>query len=263
MDNIERLPIQRFLCNEKINTDVSLLKEIPLTIVLNNEELVTLLCSPSDLRYLAIGFLSSEGFIKNKSEIETVTIDERTGIVRVTTSGESKSERGQIFKRLITSGCGRGASFYSSADIDTKKVESQVKINASELLALARKFQTYSELYLSTHGSHGSALCNNNNILVFNEDVGRHNAIDKVFGECLLKGIPTKDRIIITSGRVSSEIIHKIAKKSVPIIISKSVPTSLGVRLSTDLGITVAGFVRGKRMNLYSHYSRVIAAPSE
>ncbi|MFC1952414.1 formate dehydrogenase accessory sulfurtransferase FdhD [Chloroflexota bacterium] len=96
-------------------------------------------------------------------------------------------------------------------------------------------------------------------ILVFSEDIGRHNAIDKIFGECILRDIPTNDHMIVTSGRISSEIVLKVAKSNIPILISKSAPTSLGVRLADELGITLIGFVRGRRMNIYANRWRVVA----
>ena len=94
---------------------------------------------------------------------------------------------------------------------------------------------------------------------MFSEDIGRHNAIDKVFGECILKELPTDDHIVVTSGRVSSEIIYKVVKRNIPILISKSAPTNRGVELATDLGITLVGFVREGRMNLYTHARRVVS----
>ncbi|NVL92945.1 MAG: formate dehydrogenase accessory sulfurtransferase FdhD, partial [Desulfobacterales bacterium] len=119
------------------------------------------------------------------------------------------------------------------------------------------QFQQYSKIYRITHGVHSAALCDAKNILVFADDIGRHNAIDKIFGQCLLEDIPTNDRIILTSGRISSEILLKVAKRNIPIIISKSAPTYLGVKLADDLGITLIGFVRGKKMNAYANDWRI------
>jgi len=116
-----------------------------------------------------------------------------------------------------------------------------------------------SRVFKATGGVHSAALCDTQNILVFSEDIGRHNAIDKIFGECILEDIPTDEHLIITSGRVSSEILLKVAKRSIPILISKSAPTNLGVRLADDLGITLIGFVRGERMNVYTNKWRVAA----
>ncbi len=257
-DNIERFPIQRVTREDRQDTEGMVIKELPLTIILNNRELVTLLCSPTDLKYLAIGFLASEGFLKSKDEINRITVDDRRGVVRVETKEDKELASELIFKRLITSGCGRGASFYSAADTASQKVDSQMKISAHEVLTLAHEFQHSSQLYLATHGVHSSALCDTKNILVFSEDIGRHNAIDKIIGECLLMDIPTGDRVIITSGRISSEILHKVAKRGIPVLISKSVPTNLGIRFASDLGITLIGFVRGKRMNVYANDWRVV-----
>ena len=112
---------------------------------------------------------------------------------------------------------------------------------------------------MATHGVHSAALCDTENILVFSEDIGRHNAIDKIFGKCLLEDIPTDDRVIITSGRISSEILHKVAKKGIPIIISISVPTNLGVRIADSLGITLIGSVRVKKINVYTNDWRIMS----
>ncbi|MCK5434113.1 MAG: formate dehydrogenase accessory sulfurtransferase FdhD, partial [Dehalococcoidales bacterium] len=108
-------------------------------------------------------------------------------------------------------------------------------------------------------GVHSAALCDTKNIILFSEDIGRHNAIDKIFGECMLTDLPTEDRLIITSGRISSEILFKVAKRNIPILISKSAPTNLGVKLAADFGITLIGFARGKRMNVYTDSWRVVA----
>ena len=234
-------------------------KEFPFTIIFDNQELVTLLCTPKDLKYLAIGFLSSEGLIKNKGEIRKIILDERRGVVRVETEGDKEVERELLFKRLITSGCGRGAAFYSAADTTKQaRVESQMKISAREVFALVKDFQLRSQVYRATGGVHSAALCDTKGILIVAEDIGRHNAIDKIFGECMLKDIPTDDRIIITSGRMSSEIVLKIAKRNIPILLSKSAPTDLAVDLAADLGVTLIGFVRGRRMNVYTDGWRVI-----
>lgn len=237
--------------------DDAVAKESPLTIILNNQELVTLLCSPKDLKYLAVGFLSSEGFLGSKDEIKKIIVDNERGVVRLETVEDKEFTQDVLFKRIISSGCGRGASFYSAVDATSQKVKSQMKILADEIFMLVNEFQHSSEVYLATHGVHSAALCDNKSILVFSNDIGRHNAIDKIFGRCLLENILTNDRMIITSGRISSEILHKVAKRGIPIIISISAPTNLGVRIADNLGITLIGSVRGKRMNVYTHAGRI------
>ena len=257
INSIETFPIQHVTKEGKEDTEDIVTRELPLTIILNNQELVTLLCSPTDLKYLAIGFLASEGLLKSKDEIRKIMVDDLRGLVRVETEGDNEHASELLFKRLITSGCGRGASFYSAADATGQKVESQMEISADEIFSLVNEFQHGSQLYLATHGVHSATLCNRKSILVFSEDIGRHNAIDKIFGRCLLEDIPTDNRIVITSGRITSEILHKVAKRGIPIIISISAPTNLGVRIADSLGITLIASVRGKKMNVYTYGWRV------
>lgn len=233
-------------------------KESPLTIILNNRELATLLCSPTDLKYLTVGFLFSEGLLRNREEIKKITVDDGRGVVRVDVESDEGSVGDALLKRFITSGCGRGASFYSAADVQGQaKVESRAEISAGAVLALVNEFQHRSQIYRATGGVHSAALCDMRSILVFSEDIGRHNAIDKIFGECVLNGIATDDRIVITSGRISSEILLKVAKRNIPVLVSRSAPTDLGLKLAADLGVTLVGFVRGKRMNVYTHDWRI------
>ncbi len=257
---IDKLPIVRVTEQGMSQGEDITTIEFALTIILNNQELVTLLCSPTDLNYLAIGFLSSEGLLQSKDEIKKIVVDDQTGVVRVETKEDKGLNSQLLFKRLITSGCGKGASFYSDADVKNQaKVESQMEISASQVFALVKEFQHRSQVYKATGGVHSAALCDTKNILAFSEDIGRHNAIDKIFGECILTDLPTEDRLIITSGRISSEILLKVAMRNIPILISKSAPTNLGVRLAADLGVTLIGFVRGKRMNVYTDSWRVMA----
>ncbi len=256
-DKTERLSILRLTEDSVSEIEDTIVREFPLTIVLNDQELVTMLCSPANQKELAVGFLYSEGLIETREEIKNVTLHEGTGVIRVETEGGDELSREVLFSRLITSGCGRGASFYSATDVTGKKVESLLQISVVEILALTRDFQHRSETFRATGGVHSAALCDTSNIVVFNEDIGRHNALDKVFGECLLNSIPTDDRLVITSGRISSEILLKVARRNIPVLISKSAPTNLGVKMANELGITLVGFVRGKRANVYTNTWRV------
>ncbi len=257
-DSGTRFTIERITREGRQEVEDFVTEELPLTIILNNQELVTLLCSPRDLNYLAVGFLASEGLLRDKEEIRNVLVDNRRGVVRVETTEEKADVDELMFKRLITSGCGRGVSFSRAADASkVVKVISDSRISSAAVFSLARVFQQRSQIYRSTGGVHSAALCDNRNILLFHEDVGRHNAIDKVFGQAILEGIDTADRAILTSGRISSEILFKVAKRRVPFLISKSAPTNAGVSLARDMGITLIGFVRGGRMNVYAHGGRV------
>ena len=259
-EKTEKFPILQVTDQGRSRLEDTVVRESALTIFLNNQELVTVLCSPTSLEYLAVGFLLSEGLIKGKDDIKKIIVDDQRGIVQVETEKDFWSVSEPSFKRLVTSAGGRGAPFYNAPDAQGQaKVESDIEISAHELFALIDEFVQRSEVFKATGGVHSAALCDAKSILVFSEDIGRHNAIDKIFGECILKDIPTEGCLIITSGRVSSEILLKVARRNIPLLISKSAPTNLGVRLADDLGITLVGFARGRRMNIYTNGWRIMA----
>ena len=260
MDNTVKLPVVRVSQTGKNEIEDVVAKELPLTIIFNGTELVTMLCSPADLKYLAVGFLYSEGLLSSKEEIKSLLVDEQRGVARVESTDSAKVADELVFKRFIASGCGRGASFYSAADIiNQAPVKSPTVISAEDVFGLMKQFQHRSEVFRATGGVHSAALCRGRQILVFAEDIGRHNAVDKIFGRCLLEDIATEGGVVVTSGRISSEILLKVAKRDIPLLLSNAAPTNLGVKLADDLGITLIGFVRGRRMNVYSHGWRVAA----
>jgi len=259
-EKVEKVNIYRVTHDSKQAGEDIVVKELPLTILLNGRELVTLLCSPANLKYLAIGFLLSEGLLRSRNDIKSIIDDEQRGIVRIETVTDLHGEEEQVFKRIITPGCGRGAAFYSSADaVGMNEVKSELQVNGDEILELMTQFQHLSETYRLTGGVHSAALCDNKSLNIFSEDIGRHNAIDKIFGQCLWEGISTDNHIILSSGRISSEIVIKIARNNIPVLASKSAPTNTAVKLADLLGITLIGFVRGTRMNVYSHHQRIVS----
>jgi FdhD protein len=254
----DKFPILRATRDKIKEMEDIVAKELHLTIVLNDRELVTLLCSPEKLDCLAIGFLFSEGLINSKDDIKEIDLNAEGNLVRVATKMPQKFPEDILSKRLIGSSGGKGGSPYASID-PRSKIDTPIHLSPSGVLDLVEQFVHRSGLFESTGGVHSAALCNTTSILVFSEDIGRHNAIDKVFGECLLKDIPMNDRLLVTSGRVSSEILSKAAKRKIPLLISKSAPTNLGVKLADELGITLIGFVRENRMNVYTHSWRVVS----
>jgi FdhD protein len=255
---LDKVPILRVTKERRKQMEDTVVTEFHLTMVLNKRELVTLLCSPAKLDFLTIGFLYSEGLINSKDVIKDMVLDAERGIIKVTTKEPVQPSEDILSRRIIASSGGKGAS--SSAAIHPQtRIDSQIHISPPEVLNLIGEFVHRSELFAATGGVHSAALCNTKTILLFSEDIGRHNAIDKIFGECIVKDIPTHDRLLITSGRVSSEIVLKVVKRNIPILISKSAPTNLGVKLANDSGITLIGFVREKRMNAYTHTWRLVS----
>ncbi|MBA7629177.1 Sulfur carrier protein FdhD [subsurface metagenome] len=245
----------------KVKLDIAV-EEVPLTIFLDGRELVTLLSTPKDLDYLAVGFLYSEGLVKNREKIESLIFEKDKNIIRVKTKKKKKKKRPDStrkVKKLIPSGCGAAANISGNLFKigEYKRLDSKLTISSDEIIELMRKLQNRSRLYRSTGGVHSAALASREDILIFSEDIGRHNAVDKVLGHCILDGIPLDDKVTLTSGRVSSEIVLKVARANIPIIISRSAPTMLGAKLASHLGVTLVGFARGRRMNIYTHEERV------
>ncbi|OHW61343.1 putative molybdenum cofactor guanylyltransferase [Andreesenia angusta] len=237
----------------------SIITEYPFTVFLNGKEFLTLLCTKQSLDYLLVGFLISEGLIDGKQDIEKLEIDEEKGTGYVETVKKSNLMEKLYGKRTLTSGCGKGTVFYSVVDsFKSKKVDQDFKLDVDSMKDLMRKFNRYSETFLETGGVHSCALSDGEDIAVFADDIGRHNALDKIIGEAVMKDIEFDDKVVVTTGRISSEIMIKIAKRGIPAIVSKSAPTQLAIEIAEDLGITVVGFARGQKMNIYTNIDRYI-----
>ncbi len=238
-----------------------IVREKALTIYLNSKEFATIVCSPVHLDYMAVGFLCAEGILQKRSDFKEITIDEEKGLAFVVTEGEPGNLAERLFlKRYITPCCGRSrASFYFSTDaLLCRKIVTDLKVTAADVRSLAEELEERSQLFRKTGGVHSAALAVDGKILLYHEDVGRHNTLDKILGQCFLEGIPLEDKLIVFSGRVSSEVLLKTAKMGIAVIISRSAPTDLSLDLAEDLGITVVGFARGKRFNVYTHPERVV-----
>ena len=254
MENIKILKIKGDSTETKKDF---LVEEVPLTIMANGSELVTLLCSPIDIEDLVTGFLFTSGLVIKINDLKNMRIDRKRWTVYVDLI-EDAIMKERTFKRIYTSGCGKGTLFYNAFDlINRKKNTSDLKIAKDYIFSLMKYFQNKSELFKTTGGVHSAALADKKTILTFKDDIGRHNAIDKVIGYCLNKNILLKDKILVTSGRISSEVLFKAQKVGFPIIISRSAPTNQAVKLAQELKITLVGFVRGKSMNIYSESPRI------
>ncbi|AEF93371.1 Protein fdhD [Desulfotomaculum nigrificans CO-1-SRB] len=239
-------------------TQDTIVQEVPITLFLNGKEFVTLVCSPQNLEELAVGFLCSEGLLQSPDDLKDLKIDEEKGVIYVEAiEGEAE---GRFLKRYITSCCGRGRPiFYYVNDAKSmNKVTTNLLVTPGQVWDLSDRLEEMSVLFKETGGVHNAALCTPTEVILFYEDVGRHNAVDKIFGRAFLNDIPLEDKILVFSGRVSSEIVIKVGKMGLPMIISRSAPTSLGLEMAEKLGITVVGFAKGERMNVYTYPERVL-----
>lgn len=234
--------------------------EYPLTLFVNDREFATIVCTPSDLEEMVIGFLASEGAIRSYSEIKQVSIDTVNGFAYIELHEQTLLSQQFYSKRRITSCCGKSRqSFYFFSDArTTKPVETTNAVTPKQCILLMNKLQASSEIHRNTGGVHNAALCSPDELLFTYSDIGRHNALDKIFGYCLKEGIPTQDKILVFSGRISSEVLLKAAKIGAGILISKSAPTELALNLADELAITAIGFVRGSKLNVYTHPERVL-----
>jgi len=243
--------ITKFKSNQIQKTNDIVAVEKKIKVYVNNEEVVSLSASPSQIKELVVGFLMTEGILKGDWCPEKISIEENEKdiIVKVALEGFVSLEG-----KTITSGCMSSVSFLN----DVKGyIDDKIQIEPEKLFSLFKIFQEKSVLYRTTGCIHASALANENEILFIAEDVGRHNAVDKVIGWALLNKIPFEGKIIIVSGRISSEMALKTAKWKIPIIVSRTAPTSLAVEISEKAGLTVIGFLRGNRFNIYTHPERV------
>ena len=237
----------------------SIVREVPLTVSVNGKELITLLTTGDANRELAVGFLLSEGFLHAKDDLKSIRVDDEAGVVDVELAGDLDLTEKLWGKRAVTSGCGKGATFYHVLDsIQAKPVTSDVTITPNQVYLLMKELNKMSYLYRETGGVHNSGLADGEKILIFRDDIGRHNAVDKIRGACFLEDISLEDKLLITTGRMSSEIVVKVAKMGVPILVSRSAPTSLALELADRIGLTLVGYVRGEKMTVYTGKQRVL-----
>ncbi len=232
--------------------------EVPFTILANEKEIATLLCSPIWLKEFCFGFLRTSGFIKSIQDITSFSLDTERWVASCEIA--DLPDLSLTHKRLYTSGCGKGVMYTSVNEIAYRKpIENEMRIKSSTIVSLARWLQKCSELYKTTGGIHTAALSLDGEMPdTVIDDIGRHNAVDKVIGKALLEGVDLSKSIIISSGRASSEILHKVRSCETPINISRGAPTHQTVLRARDMGITVIGFARGGNFTVYSHEERVI-----
>lgn len=234
---------------------LSVPKEMSLTMYINGQEFVTMLCSPTKLNFLVIGFLLVEGLITDIEDISVLRLCEEDNVVDV------RLKRTDIVlpeKRILTSGCGGGIS-YSDSIVGIPKINSELSLSPEQLLSLMKQLLQDAELYRISGGIHTSALCDGDRVLTMAEDIGRHNTIDKIIGEFGFRRMSLKDKVLLTTGRIASEMLRKAAKVQIPIVASLTSPTERAIALARDLDITLVGYVRGNHLTVYSRPDRLMS----
>ena len=244
--------------------ELNIAGEYPLTIKVDDAEVVTLMTLGTYPEKLTLGYLRNQRLIDDINEIAEVRVDWGRETVDVLTShGDGIVDlHEKIAKRTVTSGCGQGTIFSCTLDklYDTRLP--RVEIYQSTIYALLKTINSYNEIYRAAGAVHGCALCEGSQMLYFVEDVGRHNATDTIAGEMWLEGMGGNDKIFYTTGRLTSEIVMKAAHMGVPILISRSGITHMGLELAQDLGVTMIARAKGRHFLVYNgedtiHYDEI------
>ena len=238
---------------EKVFDDIA--EEYRIKLFVNEKEILSFATYPLNIDELFLGFLFSEGMISSLKEINYRKFDEKENKYHIKTNSKLN-----LNSPTLTSGCAKGTTFANLDDIDPtmhRLTNYTLFLEKDTITNFMGEFQKISDVFMKTGAVHVAALANTRKIEYYYEDIGRHNAIDKVLGRALLDGIQLNDKILLSTGRISSEIISKVIISGVPIIISRSAPTSYAIDLGEKFGLTIVGFCRGARFNVYTHASRI------
>ena len=240
------------------NIKLPVVKEIPLTIYLNKQEIVTAMTLGDMPDLLAVGYLLNQNMLKKDDVISEIDYDEDLQVVIVRTERKTNYEK-KMEKKIRTSGCAVGTVYGDiMEDFYSVNLDKKTKIKTSWIYTISKKVNTRPSLYLKAGALHGCVLCKNDSPLVYVEDVGRHNAVDKIAGWMFLNKEDANDKIFYTTGRLTSEMVIKTVQMGIPILISRSGFTESGVKLAREAGLTLIGRAKGKRMIIANGVNRVI-----
>lgn len=253
--NIKQINISKI--NNNICEEISdfVVVEMPLKLYINYELYTVLMCTPNEVKELAIGYLFSEGIISSIDCIESIE-EKFEDRVCVVLKDDIKVNYDNV--KIEASACGKASIQLEFLELGWNKViESDYKLSVEVILKLIKEFNKSSEIFKQTGGVHSCAICGDDGTIAFSEDIGRHNALDKVIGKSLINNVPINNKFVMTTGRISSDIIVKAAKAGIPIIVSHSAPTDLALNIAKSANLTVIGFARGNRMSIYCGSYRI------
>jgi FdhD protein len=247
-NKVKILKINGFF-SEEVDDVVAVERKVRISV--NGKHALSLYCSPQMIREFVVGVVFNEGLISGGwcSERISIIYGDEINVDIPATGTVTEGER------VITSGCAGGVSL--NRQLPEERLSDPSVFDLQDIMKLYREFQKRSEGYKATGGVHSAALADRQHMLVFTEDIGRHNAVDKVIGYALLEDIPFPGKIMLASGRLSSEIVLKCGRCGIPVIISRAAPTSLSVDIAEASGLTLIGFARGDRMNIYTGKQRI------
>jgi FdhD protein len=239
---------------------VSVVGEVPLTLKVDGSEIVRLMTLGNQPEVLALGYLRNQGFIEKIEEIASVAVDWENETVNVATRRAALISHHQAQSSIptLTSACGQGTLFDRTLDALYTYRFPKVRIRQSILYSLLKEITRYNQIYRKAGTVHGCGLCRESKLLMFVEDVGRHNAADAIAGRMWIEGIPGEDKLLYTTGRLTSEIVLKTAQMRIPVLLSRSGITYLALEIARDLGLTVIGRAKGMRHLIYNGTENII-----
>ncbi len=238
--------------------EIPVVVEKPLTLFLNGQEIVTMMTIGDYPDYLAVGYLLNQNMLRRDDVITAIDVDEELDLVVVRTERETNYEE-KLKKKTRTSGCAQGTVFGDLMEkFEDIKLPSDAKIHTSWIYALSRKINMVPSLYLEAGAIHGCVLCQSDRPLIYIEDVGRHNAVDKIAGYMFLNNITASDKIFYTTGRLTSEMVIKTVQMGIPVLVSRSGFTAWGVDLAKEAGLTLIGRAKGKRFTALAGQDRIV-----
>ncbi|MED3991957.1 formate dehydrogenase accessory sulfurtransferase FdhD [Priestia aryabhattai] len=258
---VKKRTVLRFKNGEMESVEDKIVTEFPVTVKINEEEFVTMVCSPQYIEDMVIGYLASEGVIREYKDIKNIWVQEKEGYVHVTIDKLNPYFQNLQNKRYITSCCGasrQGFVFINDALTAKKMNDISVELSIKDCFQLINKLQQSAATFQETGGVHNAAICDKNGFMLSRMDIGRHNALDKLYGYCLKHHISIRDKVVVFSGRISSEILLKVAKIGCEVVLSKSAPTELALNLAEELRITTVGFIRSDSLNIYTCPERIL-----
>jgi FdhD protein len=256
MKSKKRVDITKINNGVKQEVTDEIIVEKVLNVYINKNYYSSLMYTPNEKIELALGHLFSQGIIQSMESVKRA-VETSENIVCVILDYDLEEDLDE--RRVLTSGCAKGSiDMRILEDKDMKPVENNKQYSAQDILLLMREFNQKSELFKETGGVHSCAICSSKDILCFSEDIGRHNALDKVIGKALRNNIALEDKLLLATGRISSDIAIKAARAGIPIIVSHSAPTDMALDLARKSNITMVGFARGNRMSIYCGSDRII-----
>jgi len=258
MDTSREFPVRRYEAGQWASLSDPVVTEARVELDVNDGQLrLAMLALPAHLEALAVGFLRSEGALRRREDLRAVEFIASQRRIVVRGSFDEDVLANISLRWTWGTGCGSGGT---SRDVDAPAyapIRSPATVDAQRLLELAAQFHRRTDLWQQTGGVHAAALAGADDLLLFAEDVGRHNAFDKVIGMATLEEALLQDKVVLTTGRLSAEIVSKAVACGVPVLASRSAVTGLGIELARRFHLTLVGFVRGRRLNVYSGFERI------